>query len=94
MKNNYYDFLFDNSLINKSKLDYYESLSSNQLLEELNIKFDSIDYDLRYYSKIIDYVLKGQSHEEHYYRILGISEDINNIKIILTILKDKDFDEE
>ena len=47
MKNNYYDFLFDNSLINKSKLDYYESLSSNQLLEKLNIKIDSIDYELR-----------------------------------------------
>lgn len=94
MKNNYYDFLFDNSLINKSKLDYYESLSSNQLLEELNIKFDSIDYELRYYLKNIDYALRGQIHKEHYYRILGISEDINNIKIILTILKDKDFDEE
>ena len=81
---NYYKF---NKLINdKDSIKYYSSLSTNVLIDILNTSFDYIDYYLNYYAKILKTIFKGDDYDEHYYLLKSLSEELNDIKIILNIL--------
>ena len=90
MNNNYYNFEFDDSRTTDDVVGFYESLPTNELIEMLNSMLDDIDFDINYYAKFLDNLFQGIDYNEHYYRLICLSEDINSIKIILTILKVKD----
>lgn len=89
MNENYYQFNFDDEITDDETISYYNAMSKNQLIDMLNLEFDNIGFDLKYYAKIIDFVLKGNDYNEHYYKFMCLAEELNNIKIILTVLKDK-----
>ena len=89
MKENYYQFEFDNEVTDDETISYFDSLSESQLINLLNYEFDDIDFDLRYYATIIDSILDRTDYNEHYYRLMCLTEELNNIKIMLTILKEK-----
>lgn len=90
MNNNYYNFEFDDSRTTDDVVGFYESLPTNELIKMLNSMLDDIDFDINYYAKFLDNLFQGIDYNEHYYRLICLSEDINSIKIILTILKGKD----
>ena len=81
---NYYKF---NKLINdKDSIKYYSSLPTNVLNNILNTSFDDIDYYLNYYAEILKAIFKRDNYDEHYYLLKSLSEELNDIKIILNIL--------
>ena len=83
---NYYKF---NKLIyDKDSIKYYSSLSNNVLNDILNTSFDDIDYYLNYYAEILKAIFNGDDYDEHYYLLKSLSEELNDIKIILNILGD------
>ena len=83
---NYYKF---NKLIyDKDSIKYYSSLSINVLNDILNTSFDNIDYYLNYYAGILRIIFNGDDYDEHYYLLKSLSEELNDIKIILNILGD------
>ena len=85
--NNYYKF---NKLINdKESIEYFSSLSNNVLNDILNTSFDNIDYYLNYYAEILKAIFNGDDYDEHYYLLKSLSEELNDIKIILNMLGDK-----
>ena len=85
MKNYYYfDLKHDNESIK-----YHDSLSKSDLIERLNDEMENIDYYLNYYAKFLRKYFQGSDYDEHYYLMKSLSEGLNNIKIILNILKGK-----
>ena len=85
--NNYYEF---NKLIEDNEsFEYFDSLSTNDLKIILNDCFDNIDTYLTFYSSVFKNILNGFDYDEFYYSCLALSEELNDIKIILNILKDK-----
>ena len=83
---NYYEFTKINEDI--ETINYYNSMSIKQLNKTLNNILDNIDYYLNYYAEFLNYSFKGSDYHEHYYLMKSLSEEINDIKIILNILKD------
>ena len=84
--NNYYKF---SKIINdKDSVKYYSSLPTNVLNDILNASFDNIDYYLNYYAEILRATLNSNDYDEHYYLLKSLSEELNDIKIILNILGD------
>lgn len=79
--NNYYKFTND-----KETIKYYNSLSNNALNDILNNSIDDIDYYLNYYAEILRAIFSGDDYDEHYYLLKSLSEELNDIKIILNIL--------
>ena len=85
---NYYEF---NKLINDGEsISFYNSLSRGELIKYLNLEFDDIHYYLNYYSEFFKTFFNEKDYNEHYYLIKSLLECLNNIKIILNILKGKD----
>ena len=85
--NNYYEFnkLFEDN----ESFEYFGSLSTNDLKIILNDCFDNIDTYLTFYSSVFKNILNGSDYDEFYYSCLALLEELNDIKIILNILKDK-----
>ena len=77
--NNYYEFT--NLIDDKESFEYFNSLSNNILKNILNDSFNDINSYLNYY-------------DEFYYSFKSLSECLNDIKIILNILKERDIDNE
>ena len=85
--NNYYEF---NKLIEDNEsFEYFGSLSTNDLKIILNDCFDNIDTYLTFYSSVFKNILNGSDYDGFYYSCLALLEELNDIKIILNILKDK-----
>ena len=84
---NYYKF--DQLIIDKDSIKYYSSLSNIVLLNIINSSFNDISYHLNYYAKFLKTIFKGDDYDEHYYLLKSLVEGINDIKIILNILGDK-----
>lgn len=84
---NYYKFKIkrDNDSIN-----YYYSLNTKQLKTYLNKELENIEYHLNYYALFFKQLFKGNDYDQHYYSLKSLSECINDIKIMLNILKEKD----
>ena len=85
--NNYYKFT--KLISDKDSIKYYNSLSTSVLNDILNTSFDNIDYYLNYYAEILKTIFNGDDYDEHYYLLKSLSEELNNVKIILNILGDK-----
>ena len=88
---NYYKFT---KIINdKESISYYNSLSDNLLKIILDNEFNDIDNYLDYYAFYFKNYYKGFDYDEHYYDMLVLTEQLNDIKIILNILKERDKNE-
>ena len=68
-------------------------MSDIELNEELNLEFDDIEYYLNYYVAFAKPLFNGSDYDEHYYTFKSLLECLNDIKIILNIMKDRDCDE-
>ena len=77
--NNYYEF--NNLSIDKESFEYFNSLSTNILNTYLNDNFDYIESSLEEFSNVFKAIFKS------------LIEELNDIKIIFNILKDRDKNE-
>ena len=85
--NNYYEF---NKLIEDNEsFEYFGSLSTDNLKIILNEYFNNIDTYLTLYSSVFKDLFNGSDYDEFYYSCLSLVEELNDVKIILNILKDK-----
>ena len=83
---NYYEF---NYLNDKESFEYFNSLSTNILKNILSENFDYIEDGLNNMSTVFITLFKGKDYNEFYDLCLCLIEELNNIKIILNILKEK-----
>ena len=86
--NNYYEF--NNLSIDKESFEYFNSLSTIILNTYLNDTFNYIESYLNQFSFVFKTIFNGSDYDEFYYSCLSLIEELNNIKIILNILKDRD----
>jgi hypothetical protein len=84
---NYYNFT---TLINdEESFKYFNSLSNKNLNYILNNSFNYIDDTLNEYSNIFKGLFKCYDYNELYYSCKALSEELNNIKIIINILRER-----
>ena len=84
--NNYYEFDYNND---KESFEYFNSLSTNFLNTYLNDCFDYIESYLKEFANVFKIIFDNQDYDEFYYSCKSLIEELNNIKIILNILKDR-----
>lgn len=82
---NYYEF--KNLNYEKESINFYKSLSTKDLKTLLDKNFNYIEYYLFYYAEILKALFNDSDYNEHYYMMKALVEELNNIKIILNILK-------
>ena len=85
--NNYYEF--NNLSIDEESFKYFNSLSTNILNTYLNDNFDYIESYLEEFFNVFKTIFNGQDYDEFYYSCKSLIEELNDIKIILNILKDR-----
>ena len=85
--NNYYEF--SNLSNDKDAFKYFNSLSTNILNTYLNDTFNYIESYLEQFSYVFKTIFNGQDYDEFYYSCKSLIEELNDIKIILNILKDR-----
>ena len=86
--NNYYKFT---KLIEDGEyFQYFNSLSNKILKNILDDSFNYIDNTINNYANIFKTIFNGYDYNEYYYSCLSLCEELNDIKIILNILKDRD----
>ena len=85
--NNYYKF--NNLSDDKESFEYFNSLSTNILNTYLNNNFDYIESYLEEFSNVFKAIFNGNDYDEFYYSCKSLIEVLNDIKIILNILKDR-----
>lgn len=85
--NNYYEFT--NLIYDKEAFEYFNSLSSNILKNILNDNFNYIESNLNNYANIFKILFQDNDYSEFYYSCKSLIEEINDIKIILNILKER-----
>ncbi len=86
--NNYYKF--NNLSDDKESFEYFNSLPTNILNTYLNDTFYYIETYLEEFSNVFKVIFNGSDYDEFYYSCKSLIEELNNIKIILNILKDRD----
>ena len=86
--NNYYEF--SNLSNDEESFEYFNSLSTNILNTHLDDAFNEIEYYLEEFSSVFKKVFNGYDYDEFYYTCLSLVEVLNDIKIILNILKDRE----
>ena len=64
-------------------------INSGQIWNSLNDNLNNIDYYLNYYAEILRAIFNGDDYDEHYYLLKSLTEELNDIKIILNILGDR-----
>ena len=89
--NNYYEFT--NLVDDGESFEYFNSLPINVLKNILNDNFNYIDFYLDYFANIFKDIFNNKDYDEFYYACLSLIEELNNIKIILNILKERDINE-
>ena len=87
---NYYKFT--NFLEDCDSINYFESLSTQILINYLDSSFIFIETLLNYFSSVFKNLFNGKDYDEFYYSCKSLIEELNDIKIILNILKDRDND--
>ena len=85
---NYYDFEILN--YENESIDFYKSIDTKELKKQLNNYFNDIEYYMNYYAEVLKSIFEDSDYNEHYYTIKALQEELNNIKIILNILKGRD----
>ena len=85
---NYYEFtnLYDDT----ESFIFFDSLSNNDLKNILNENFNYIESYLNNYADVFKTIFKNKDYDEFYYSCKSLIEDLNDIKIILNILKKRD----
>ena len=84
--NNYYEFT---TLINdEDSSSYFNLLPSDTLKRILNEIFVYIESYLKNYSNVFKYIFND--YDEFYYSCLSLIDELNDIKIILNILKGRE----
>ena len=85
---NYYEFtnLYDDL----ESFAFFDSLSNNNLKDILNENFNYIESYLNNYAEVFKTTFQGKDYDEFYYSCKSLIEELNNIKIILNILKKRD----
>ena len=89
--NNYYEFT--NLVDDGESFEYFNSLPINVLKNILDDNFNYIDFYLDYFANIFKDIFNNKDYDEFYYTCLSLIEELNNIKIILNILKERDTNE-
>ena len=89
--NNYYEFT--NLVDDGESFEYFNSLPINVLKNILDDNFNYIDFYLDYFANIFKDIFNNKDYDEFYYTCLSLIEELNNIKIILNILKERDINE-
>ncbi len=87
---NYYEFNYTDD---KESFEYFNSLSTNILKNILNENFDYIESFLEVFSNVFKSIFNGTDYDEFYYSCKSLIEELNDIKIILNILKERDINE-
>ena len=87
---NYYEFNYTDD---KESFEYFNSLSTNILKNILNENFDYIESFLEVFSNVFKAIFNGTDYDEFYYSCKSLIEELNDIKIILNILKERDINE-
>lgn len=86
--NNY--FKFTNFAEDKESFECYNSLSSNILNTHLDASFIYIENYLNYFASVFKDIFKGSDYDEFYYSCKILIEELNDVKIILNIIMERD----
>ena len=81
---NYYEF---NYFADKESFEYFNSLSSNVLKNILNENFDYLESYLNHFAFVFKTIFNSRDYDDFYYICKSLIEELNDIKIILNILK-------
>ena len=85
---NYYEF---NNLIDDGEtFDFFNSLSYDTLKKSLDNSFTYIEDYLTNFADVFKNIFNDYDYDELYYSCLALIEELNDIKIILNILKGRD----
>ena len=87
---NYYNFKIDKKYSDRDTIKFYKSLSTKILKDNLNKSFNYLESYLIYFSKIFKDLYKGKDYDEFNYTCQSLVEELNDIKIILNILKGRE----
>ena len=74
-------------------MDIFNGLSTEKLKSILNDNFNEIEYFLDLFANTFKSIFSSDDYDEFYYQWKSLIEQINDIKIILNILRDRDIDE-
>ena len=89
--NNYYEFTkYDEDGF---AMDIFNGLSNDKLKSILDDYFNEIEYFLDLFADTFKNVFNGSDYDEFYYQSKSLVEQINDIKIMINILKVRDMDE-
>ena len=88
--NNYYEFNYNED---KEAFEYFNSLPINVLKNILDNNFKYIEFYLKEFANVFKKVFNGNDYDEFYYSCLSLIEELNDTKIILNILKERDKNE-
>ena len=88
--NNYYEFNYNED---RESFEYFNSLSNNALKNILDNNFNYIEFYLKEFANIFKKLFNGKDYDEFYYTCLSLVEELNEIKIILNILKERNKNE-
>ena len=89
--NNYFEFT--NFVEDKDSFECFNSLSSNTLNTHLDASFIFIENYLDYFASFFKDTFNGSDYDEFYYSCKALIEELNDIKIILNIMRKRDKDE-
>ena len=85
---NYYEF--DNLIDDGETFEFFNSLSYDTLKKALNNSFTYIEDYLNNFADVFKNIFNGYDYDEFYYSCMALIEELNDIKIILNILKGRD----
>ena len=88
--NNYYEFNYNED---RESFEYFNSLPINVLNTYLNDNFNYIEFYLKEFSNVFKKIFNGNDYDEFYYICKSLINELNDIKIILNILKVRDKNE-
>ena len=88
--NNYFEF---NYIEDRESFEYFNSLSTYALKNILDNNFSYIEFFLEEFAEVFKNVFNGTEYDEFYYTCLSLVEELNDIKIVLNILKERDKNE-
>ena len=87
---NYYEFNYNED---EESFKYFNSLSNYTLKNILNKNFNYIETNLLNYAIVFKKIFESKDYDEFYYSCLSLVEELNNIKIIINILRERDKNE-
>ncbi len=89
--NNYYKFTkFDEDGF---AMDIFNFMTDDKLKMILDEYFNDIDNYLNMFADTFKSIFKGKDYDEYYYQAKSLTEQLNDIKIILNILIERKSDE-